>query len=163
MDRQCLWTWELHRLQHLGTFQQGNDYGRRRELHALEVLLPSNANFKCGGGMWVPQVSSSHANSLSWFGIGASSCFLLHKKKREKKMRGVAMVTMLNSSSPNHRGKYSQCPTFDIKHSPAGRSPEDHQVRTHVCPCLNKVQSCFMLPLSVVVCSSLNVCRETHS
>ena len=30
-------------------------------------------------------------------------------------------------------------------------------------PSLNKAQSCFMLPLSILVCSSLNVCRETHS
>ena len=46
-------------------------------------------------------------------------------------MRGVAMMTMLNSSSINHRGKYSQCPAFDIKQSPAGRSPEDHQSKSH--------------------------------
>ena len=46
-------------------------------------------------------------------------------------MRGVAMMMTLNSSSTNHRGKYSQCPTFDIKQSPAGRSPEDHQSKSH--------------------------------
>ena len=51
--------------------------------------------------------------------------FPLKIYKIEKKMRGVAMVTMLNTSSTNHRGKYSQCPAFDIKQSPAGRSPED--------------------------------------
>ena len=53
-------------------------------------------------------------------------------------MRGVAMMMMLNSSSTNHHGKYSQCPAFDIKQSPAGRSPEDHQVRTHTYLPLNK-------------------------
>ena len=52
-------------------------------------------------------------------------------------MRGVAMVTIL-SPSTKRRGKYSQCPTFDIKQNPAGRSPEDHQVRTHAYLCLNK-------------------------
>ena len=41
------------------------------------------------------------------------------------------MVTMLNTSSTNHRGKYSQCLAFDIKQSPAGRSPEDHQSKSH--------------------------------
>ena len=46
-------------------------------------------------------------------------------------MRGVAMVTMLNTSSTNHRGKYSQCPAFDIKQSPAGRSLEDRQSKSH--------------------------------
>jgi hypothetical protein len=29
------------------------------------VLLPSNANFKCGGGMWASQESSSHTKSYS--------------------------------------------------------------------------------------------------
>ena len=102
-------------------------------------------------------VSSSHANSLSWFGNGVGSCFLLHKKRR-KKMRGVAMVTCF--SSTKHCGKYSQCPAFDIKQSPAGRSSEDHQVCAHTYP-FNKAQ--LMLPLSVLVCSSLNVCCNIHS
>ena len=72
------------------------------------------------------------------------------------------MVIIL-SPSTRSRGKYSQCPAFDIKQGPTGRSPEDHQVRTHACIPLNKAQSCFMLPLSILVCSSLNVCPETHS
>ena len=50
--------------------------------------------------------------------------------KIQKKMRGLAMMTTLNSSSTNHRGKYSQCPAFDIKQSPAGRSPEDRQSKS---------------------------------
>ena len=60
------------------------------------------------------------------------------------------MVTILSPSTRYH-GKYSQCPAFDIKQSPAGRSPEDHQVRAHAYLSLNKAQSCFMLPLSVLV------------
>ena len=74
-------------------------------------------------------------------------------------MGGVAMVTILSPSTRSH-GKYSQCPAFDIKQSPAERSIEDHQVRTHAYLCLNKAQSCFMFPLSVLVCSSLNVCLQ---
>ena len=58
-------------------------------------------------------------------------------------MRGLAMMTTLNSSSTNHRGKYSQCPAFDFKQNPSGRSPEDHQVHTHAHLPLNKAQSCF--------------------
>ena len=58
-----------------------------------------------------------------------ASCFI----KKMKKMGGDAMVTIL-SPSTRCRGKYSQCPAFDIKQSPAGRSPEDHQVRTHAYP-----------------------------
>ena len=59
-----------------------------------------------------------------------------------------------------HCGKYSQCPAFDIKQSPAGRFPKDHQVCAHAYLCLNKAQSCFMFSLSVLVCSSLNVCLQ---
>ena len=66
------------------------------------------------------------------------------------------MVTILTPST-NHHGKYSQCPAFDIKQSPTGRSPEDHQIRTHAYLCLNKAQSYFMFSLSVIVCSGLNV------
>ena len=73
------------------------------------------------------------------------------------------MMATLKSLSTKCYGKYSQCPAFDIKQSPAGRSPEDHQVHTHAFLSSNNAQSCFMLPLSVLVRSSLNVCHETHS
>ena len=72
------------------------------------------------------------------------------------------MVTILSPSTKRH-GKYSQCPAFDIKQSPAGRSPEDHQVCAHAYLSLNKAQACFVLPLSVRICPSFNVCLETHS
>ena len=62
------------------------------------------------------------------------------------------MVTTLSLHQQKHRGKYSQCPTFDIKQSPAGRPPEDHQVRAHAYLSLNKAQSCFIAPL---ICSSM--------
>ena len=71
------------------------------------------------------------------------------------------MVTT-ESSSTTHHGKYSQCPAFDIKQSPTGRSPEDHQVHAHAYLPLNDAQSCFMLPLSVLVCFGLNVCGAQH-
>ena len=61
------------------------------------------------------------------------------------------MVTILSPSTKSH-GKYSQCPAFDIKQSPAGRSPEDHQVRTHAYLSLNKAQSCF---LASFICSCM--------
>ena len=78
-----------------------------------------------------------------------------------KKMRGVSMVTTLSSSTKYH-GKCSQCPAFDIKQSPAGRSPEDHQVRAHAYLSLNKAQSCFMLPLSVLVYMLWFECMTQH-
>ena len=54
------------------------------------------------------------------------------------------MVTTLSLHQQKRRGKYSQCPAFDIKQSSAGRSPEDHQVRAHAYLPLNKAQSCFL-------------------
>ena len=69
-------------------------------------------------------------------------------------------ATLKSSSSTRHHGKFSQCPAFDIKQSPAGRFPEDHQVHAHAYLYLNKAQSCFMFSLSVLVCSSLNVCLQ---
>ena len=54
--------------------------------------------------------------------IVLASCYI---KKLKKIMRGVAMATILISSSTKHHGKYSQCPAFDFKQSPAGRSPKD--------------------------------------
>ena len=65
---------------------------------------------------------------------------------------------VMSFSSTKHCGKYSQCPTFDIKQSPTERSPEDHQVHAQAYLPLNDAQSCFMLPLSVLVCFGLNVC-----
>ena len=115
----------------------------------------SFANSKCGGGMWVPR-SKFFSQFISCLGIGVRPCSLLHKRKKWKKMRGVAIVTIL-SPSTRCRGKYSQCPAFDIKQIPAGRSPKDHQVHTHAYLFLNNAQSCFTLPLSILVCSSLNV------
>ena len=44
-----------------------------------------------------------------------------------------------------------------------GGRPRITRVRTHAYLCLNKAQSCFMLSLSVLVCSSLDVCSKTHS
>ena len=61
------------------------------------------------------------------------------------------MVTTL-SLSTKCRGKYSQCPAFDIKQSPTGRSPEDHQVCTHAYLSLNKAQSCLLAPF---ICSRM--------
>ena len=68
-------------------------------------------------------------NPYLFFGIGVSSSILLHKKrkrkKRERSYRGNKFFINKHSS------KYSQCPAFDIKQSPAGWSPEDRQSKSH--------------------------------
>ena len=119
-------------------------YALMKEQLQKETWTPytwSFANSKCGGGMWVPQ-SKLFSQFISCFGISVRPRSLLHKRKKMKKMRGVATVTIL-SPSTRCRGKYSQCPTFDIKQSPDGRSPEDHQVQTHTYLSSNNAQSCF--------------------
>ena len=79
------------------------------------------------------------------------------KIKNERSCHGDNIISI--NKMP---GKYSQCPTFDIKQSPTGRSPEDHQVRAHAHLPLNDAQSCFVLPLFVLVCFGLNVCGAQH-
>src|SRR6185312_10711559 len=96
---------------------------RRFELHTLEVLQTPSVGEVCE----CPEVSSFLNSYLVLELVYVLvSCSI-------KKMAGVAMVTIL-SPSTRCRGKYSQCPIFYIKQSPAGRSPEDHQVRTHTYP-----------------------------
>ena len=79
-------------------------------------------------------------------------------KKNERNCHG----DNIESSSTKCHGEYPQCPAFDIKQSPAQRSPEDHQVRAHAHLLLNDAQSCFVLPLFVLVCFGLNVCGAQH-
>ena len=62
------------------------------------------------------------------------------------------MVTTLSLHQQKHCGKYSQCPAFDIKQSPAERSPEDHQVRAHAYPFLNKSSIMLHAPF---ICSCM--------
>ena len=59
-------------------------------------------------------------------------------------MRGIAMVTTLSLHQQNAMVSTLKCPAFDIKQSPTGRLPEDHQVRTHAYLSLSKAQSCFL-------------------
>ena len=77
-------------------------------------------------------------------------------------MRGIAMVTTLSLHQQNAMVSTLKCPAFDIKQSPTGRSPEDNQVRAHAHLPLNDAQSCFVLPLFVLVCFGLNVCGAQH-
>ena len=129
---------------------------RRFELHTLEVWQTPSVGEVCKYSK-----VSSFSQFISCLEIGVCPRILLYKKmkKNERNCHG----DNIESSSTKCHGKCSQCPAFDIKQSPAGRSPEDHQVRAHAYLYLNKAQSCFMFSLSVRVCSSLNVCLETHS
>ena len=122
---------------------------RRFELHTLEVWQTPSV----GEVREYPKVSSFLNSYLVLELVYVlAPCSI----KNEKKTRGVTIVTIL-SPSTRCRGKYSQCPTFDIKQSHAKRSPEDHQVQTHAYLSSNNAQSCFVLLLSVLVCSSLDV------
>ena len=93
------------------------------------VLVPSNANSKCGGGMSVTRVS--YFCGKSYLGLEMVLVLASCSLKKDEKKRGISMVMTLSSSSTKHHGKYSQCPTFDIKQSLAGMSPEDRQSKSH--------------------------------
>ena len=129
---------------------------RRFELHTLEVWQTPSVGKVCK----FSEVSS-FSQFISCLEICVCPHILLYKKM--KKNEGNYHGDNIESSSTRHHGKCSQCPAFDIKQCPAGRSPEDHQVRAHAYLYLNKAQSCFMLSLSILVCSGLNVCCSMHS
>ena len=124
---------------------------RRFELHTLEVWQTPSVGEVCK----YFEVSS-FSQFISCLGIGVSPRILLKKMKNKKNEKNCHGDNIESSSTKCH-GKWSQCPAFDIKQSPAGRSPEDHQVQTQAYLSSNNAQSCFVLPLSVLVCSSLNV------
>src|SRR6185295_1206779 len=88
-----------------------NNYIRRLELHTLEVLQTPSVGEVCE----YPKVSSFlNSYLVSELVYVLASCSI-------KKMGGVAMVIIL-SPSTRCRGKYSQCPAFDInKALPGGR------------------------------------------
>ena len=62
------------------------------------------------------------------------------------------MATLSSPSKKNAVVSTLKCSAFDIKQSPAGRSPEDHQVHAHAYLSLNKAQSCFLAPF---ICSRM--------
>ena len=149
-DKQHLRTCELHRLQHLDMPWWRNNCWRRLELYTLEVLQTPSVGEVCECPEVFSFLNSYLVLELVYVPVSRS---IKNEKKRERNCHG----DNIESSSTNHHGKYSQRPAFDIKQSPAGRSPEDHQVQTHAYLSSNNAQSCFVLPLSVLVCSSLNV------
>ena len=58
-----------------------------------------------------------------------ASCSI--KEKKKKKNDRNCHGDNIEFSSTKHCGNYSQCPAFDNKQSPAWRSPEDHQSKSH--------------------------------
>ena len=129
-----------------------------------EIWTPytwSFANSKCGGGMWVPQ-SKFFSQFISCLRIGVCPRILLYKKMMKKNERSCHDDNIESSSTKRH-GKYSQCPALTLNNALSGGRPRITRFVLILIPSLNKAQSCFMLPLSILVCSSLNVCRETHS
>ena len=84
------------------------------------------------------------------------------KMKKMKKNERSCHGDNIESSSTNHHGKYSQCPAFDIKQSPAGRSPRITRYVLMPISLWIKLNHVSLLPLSVHACSSLNVFDASH-
>ena len=87
---------------------------RRFELHTLEVWQTPSVGEVCK----YSEVSS-FSQFISYLGIGVSPRILLKKMKNKKNERNCHGDNIESSSTKCH-GKWSQCPAFDIKQSPAG-------------------------------------------
>ena len=120
----------------------------------------SFANSKCGGGMWVPQ-SKFFSQFRSCLGICVCPRILLNKKK--EKMGRIAMLTTLSLYQQNAMVSILNVLLLTLNKALSGGHPRITRFILILIPSLNKAQSCFMLPLSILVRSSLNVCHETHS
>ena len=59
--------------------------------------------------------------------VPASCSIYKIQKKIERNCHG----DNIEFATTKCHGKYSQCPTFDVKQSPARRSPEDRQSKSH--------------------------------
>ena len=109
--------------------------------------------------MWVPR-SKFFSQFISCLGIGVCPCILLYKKM--KKMGGVAMVTILSSSTRCRVSTLNVLLLTLNKALPGGRPTI---TRFMLMPIslwikLNHV-SCFLY-LSLYICSGLNVWRSAY-
>ena len=76
-----------------------------------------------------PEVSSFHFNTylVLELVLVPASCSIYKIQKNERSCHG----DNIEFASTKCHGKYSQCPAFDIKQSPTGRSLEDRQSKSH--------------------------------
>ena len=121
-------------------------YALMKEQLQKETWTPytwSFANSKCRGGMWVPQ-SKFPSQFISCLEISVCPRILLSIKKRKKMNERSCHGDNIESSSTKCHGKYSQCPAFDIKQSPAGRSQRITRFVLMLISLLNKAQLCFL-------------------
>ena len=157
-DKQHLRTWELHRLQHIDMFWWRNNYRMRLELHTLEVLQTPSVGEVCE----YPKVSSFLNSYLVLELVYVlASCSIKKWKKNENERN--CHGDNIEPSSTNHHGKYSNVLLLTLNKALPGGRPRITRFILILIPSLNKAQSCFMLPLSILVCSGLNVCCSMHS
>ena len=155
-DKQHLRTWELHQLQHLDMPWWRNNYRRRLELHTLEVLQTPSVGEVCE----YPEVSSFLNSYLVLELVYVlASCSIIKKMKKREELpwwqhylhQQTIMVSTLNVLLLTLN-----------KALPGGRPRIIRFVLMPISLWI-KLNHAFLLPLSVPVCSSLNVCPETHS
>ena len=119
----------------------------------------SFANSKCGGGMWVPR-SKFFSHFISCLGTGVCPRILLYKKM--KKMRGVAMVTILSLHQQTIMVSTLNVLLLTLnKALPRGR-PRITRFVLMLISLRIMLNHASMLPLSVLVCFGLNVCGAQH-
>ena len=91
-----------------------------------------------------------------------ASCSI-QKNSKQKNMRGVAMMVILSSHQQNAMVSTLNVLLLTLNKALPGGRPRITRFVLILIPCLNNAQSCFVLPLSILVRSSLNVCHEIHS
>ena len=140
-------------------------YALMKEQLLKETWTPytwSFANSKCGGGVWVPQ-SKLFSQFISCLGIGVCPRILLCKKNEWKKMRGVAMVTTLSLLQQNAMVSALNVLLLTLNKALPGGRPRITRFIPMPISLWIKLNHASLLPLSILVRSSLNVCLETNS
>ena len=122
----------------------------------------SFANSKCGGGMWVPR-SKFFSQFISCLGIGVCPRISLYKKWK-KRERGIAMVTTLSLHQQDTMVSTLNVLLLTLNKALPGGHPRITRFVLMFALVWIKLNHASLLPLSIFsVCSSLNVCCETHS
>jgi len=132
-----------------------NNYRRRLELHTLEVLQTPSVGEVCE----CPKVSSLLNSYLVLkFVYVLTSC-----SKKMKKMRGVAMVTTLSLHQQTIMVSTLNILLLTLNKALPGGRPRITRFVLMLISFWIMLDHASMLPASILVCSSLDVCSRTHS
>ena len=158
MDKQCPRIWELHQLQHLDMSWWRNNYWRRPKLHTLEVLQTPSVGEVCE----YPEVSSFLHSYLvlNWcISSHLAQKIKIKMKKNERSCHGDNIISI------NKNAVASALNVLLLTLNKAllgGRPRITRFILMHISLWI-MLDHASMLPVSILVCSSLDVCSRTRS